>query len=122
MASGFAERQQSGNFSQLQKADAILRPLLGADRIDRSLRSVRYQMHVARCPIYRDLAGFDFSQSRMDRRQIEQFATHAEGLLPRLPSLINFQRAGPVSFKRAVTPKADSGPPDPGVKCARGAT
>ena len=77
MASGFAEMQQSGNVSQLQMADAILRPLLDAERTDRSLRSVRYQMHVARFPIHRDLAGFDFAQSRVDRRQIEQFATLA---------------------------------------------
>ena len=77
MASGFAEMQQSGNVSQLQMADAILRPLLEAERTDRSLRSVRYQMHAARFPIHRDLAGFDFAQSRVDRRQIEQFATLA---------------------------------------------
>ena len=77
MACGFAEMQQSGNVSQLQMADAILRPLLEAERTDRSLRSVRYQMHAARFPIHRDLAGFDFAQSRVDRRQIEQFATLA---------------------------------------------
>ncbi|EIT71307.1 IstB-like ATP-binding protein [Hydrocarboniphaga effusa AP103] len=41
------------------------------------MRSIRYQMHVARFPIHRDLAGFDFEQSKVDRRQITTFATTA---------------------------------------------
>ncbi len=32
-------------------------------------------MHVARFLIHRDLAGFDFEQSKVDRRQIMAFAT-----------------------------------------------
>jgi len=34
-------------------------------------------MHVARFPIHRDLAGFDFDQAKVDRRQISGFATTA---------------------------------------------
>jgi DNA replication protein DnaC len=39
------------------------------------LRSIRYQMHSAKFPVHRDLAGFEFENTKVDRRQIEQFAT-----------------------------------------------
>lgn len=51
--------------------------MVQAEQTDRGLRSIRYQMHAARFPIHRDLAGFDFEQSKVDRRQIEPFATLA---------------------------------------------
>ena len=41
------------------------------------MRSIRYQMHTARFPIHRDLAGYDFDQSKVDRKQISSFATTA---------------------------------------------
>ena len=53
----------------------MLQQLVQAETTDRAMRSIRYQMHVARFPIHRDLAGFDFEQSRVDRRQITSFAT-----------------------------------------------
>ena len=58
-------------------AEWIVRHLLEAETTDRALRSVRYQMHAARFPLHRDLAGFEFEQSKVDRRQIETFATLA---------------------------------------------
>ena len=48
-----------------------------AEATDRAMRSIRYQMHVARFPSHRDLASFDFEQSKFDRRQISTFATTA---------------------------------------------
>lgn len=42
----------------LQVEDAQLRHLLEAERTDRGLRSIRNQMHAARFPVHRDLAGF----------------------------------------------------------------
>jgi DNA replication protein DnaC len=51
--------------------------LVQAEATDRATRSIRYQMHVARFPIHRDLAGFEFDQARVDRRQISGFATTA---------------------------------------------
>jgi len=74
MAGAVAELVQA---SQQQLAETVLRPLLHAERIDRGLRSIRYQMHAARFPIHRDLAGFEFDQSKVDRRQIDAFATLA---------------------------------------------
>lgn len=40
--------------------------LLAAESAEREVRSVSYQMKVARFPAHRDLAGFDFSQARAD--------------------------------------------------------
>ncbi|MDE0838807.1 MAG: ATP-binding protein [Kiritimatiellae bacterium] len=48
--------------------------MLKAESTDRATLG-RYQMHVARFLIHRDLAGFDFEQSKVDRRQIMAFAT-----------------------------------------------
>lgn len=76
MANGYAELQQHGG-TAIAEADWLLGHLLQAERVDRSLRSIRYQMHAARFPRHRDLAGFEFEQSKVDRRQIEQFATSA---------------------------------------------
>jgi DNA replication protein DnaC len=75
MAQGYVELQQNGSPAHLQQADTILRPLIQAEGTDRAMRSERYQMRSARFPIHRDLAGFDFEQSKVPHRQIEQFAT-----------------------------------------------
>ncbi|TDR38420.1 DNA replication protein DnaC [Tahibacter aquaticus] len=77
MASGYAELQHQSPASHLQMTDTLLRSLLHAERTDRGLRSIRYQMQAARFPVHRDLAGFEFDQSKVERRQIEQFATLA---------------------------------------------
>ncbi|OYU45584.1 MAG: ATP-binding protein, partial [Burkholderiales bacterium PBB4] len=44
-------------------AESILDSLLKAEVAEREVRSVNYQVKVARFPAYRDLSGFDFSQS-----------------------------------------------------------
>ncbi len=44
-------------------AQSILDSLLKAELAEREVRSVNYQMKIARFPAYRDLSGFDFAQS-----------------------------------------------------------
>jgi DNA replication protein DnaC len=44
-------------------AQSILDSLLKAELAEREVRSMNYQMKIARFPAYRDLSGFDFSQS-----------------------------------------------------------
>lgn len=44
-------------------AQPILDSLLKAELAEREVRSVNYQMKIARFPAYRDLSGFDFAQS-----------------------------------------------------------
>lgn len=46
-----------------QNAESILDSLLKTEVAEREVRSVNYQVKVARFPAYRDLSGFDFSQS-----------------------------------------------------------
>jgi len=77
MANGLAEVRESGATGSLAGAEWLVEHLLKSEITDRAMRSVRYQMHAARFPIHRDLAGFDFEQSKVDRRQITTFATTA---------------------------------------------
>ncbi|MGH8561187.1 MAG: IS21-like element helper ATPase IstB [Nevskiales bacterium] len=75
MASGYAELLENGGDATISSSQWLIEHLLKAETTDRAMRSVRYQMHVARFPIHRDLAGFDFEQSKVDRRQIQTFAS-----------------------------------------------
>lgn len=49
-----------------QQAVPILATLLKAEVAEREVRSINYQMSVARFPAYRDLAGFAFTDSQVD--------------------------------------------------------
>lgn len=49
-----------------RQALPILETLLKAEVAERDVRSINYQMKVARFPAYRDLAGFDFQQGSID--------------------------------------------------------
>lgn len=62
MASAVAElsEQSAPAFKQVEP---VLGVLLKAEVADREVRSINYQMKVAKFPAYRDLASFDFSQS-----------------------------------------------------------
>ena len=77
MAGCYADWIEQGSTGGLTTSEALLTQLVEAETTDRALRSIRYQMHVARFPIHRDLAGFDFDQAKVDRRQIDRFATTA---------------------------------------------
>lgn len=60
---------------QPQAPEVWLKRLIEAEAVDRQARSLRYQLHIARFPIHRDLAGFDWSESGVSRGQVEQLAT-----------------------------------------------
>lgn len=49
-----------------QQSLPILETLLKAEVSEREVRSINYQMKVAKFPAYRDLSGFDFAQSAVD--------------------------------------------------------
>jgi DNA replication protein DnaC len=55
----------------------LIEHLLQAENTDRGMRSIRHQMNAAKFPVHRDLAGFDFESSKVERRLIEQLATLA---------------------------------------------
>ena len=50
----------------------ILGDLLKAEIAEREVRSIQYQIRLARFPTYRDLAGFDFSQSSVNEALVRQ--------------------------------------------------
>ena len=53
-------------------AQSMLGQLLKAETAEREVRSVGYQMKVARFPAYRDLAGFNFSHSEVNEALVRQ--------------------------------------------------
>ena len=55
----------------------LIEHLLQAEHTDRAMRSVRHQMNAAKFPLHRDLAGFDFSSSKVDQALVKQLATLA---------------------------------------------
>lgn len=46
--------------------EPLMSELIAAELAEREVKSLAYQMKAARFPAHRDLAGFDFSQSRVD--------------------------------------------------------
>ena len=55
----------------------LIEHLLQAENTDRGLRSISYQMNAAKFPAHRDLAGFEFESSPVDRNLVGQLATCA---------------------------------------------
>ena len=54
-----------------QQAVPVLEMLLKAESSERDVRSINYQMKVAKFPAYRDLTGFDFGQSTVDEALVK---------------------------------------------------
>ena len=50
-----------------QQAEPVINTLIKAEVADREVRSINYQMKIAKFPAHRDLAGFDFTQSQVDQ-------------------------------------------------------
>ena len=49
-----------------KRAEPLLNDLIKAEVAEREVRSINYQMKAARFPAYRDLAGFEFTESAVD--------------------------------------------------------
>lgn len=78
MADSYVELKNqgaSGATASLESSEWLLRHLVEAESTDRAIRSISYQMHTARFPVHRNLAGFDFSQSKVDEPLISRLAT-----------------------------------------------
>ena len=74
MAAAWSELMSSGRQAAMEEARWLVEHLLEAEATDRDVRSIRYQMHAAKFPIHRDLAGFDFEASCVDKSLILQLA------------------------------------------------
>lgn len=54
-----------------------LRRLIDAEQVDRQTRSLKYQLRVAKFPVHRDFAGFDWAESALEEAQLRQLASGA---------------------------------------------
>jgi len=63
-----------GNSAGLQASRWLVEHLLDAEHTDRVMRSIRYQLHTAKFPVHRDLAGFEFEQSKVDQQLIRDLS------------------------------------------------
>ncbi len=73
MASTWADLVEQ-NGAELAGTRAVLEQMLRAEAADRATRSVEHQMSAAKFPVHRDLAGFDFEVSPVDRKLVTQLA------------------------------------------------
>jgi DNA replication protein DnaC len=69
-----------------EQAEPVLAMLLKAEASEREVRSINYQMTVAKFPAYRDLTGFDFEQSPVDEALVKslhrcQFLEDAQNIV-----------------------------------------
>lgn len=74
MSSAWADMVNQGT-TPTEPFKWIIEHLLQAEFTERSMKSVRHQMTVAKFPVHRDLAGFDFSSSTVDQTLVKQLAT-----------------------------------------------
>ena len=74
MVSAWNDLTAQGGLAALDASRWLIEHLLEAESTDRVMRSISYQMKAARFPLHRDLAGFDFGQSCVDRRLISELA------------------------------------------------
>ena len=74
MASAWSDLMAQGTTST-ESSRWLIEHLLQAETTDRAMRSVSHQMNVAKFPVHRDLAGFDFGSSKVDQHLVKQLAT-----------------------------------------------
>src|SRR5512134_1077680 len=70
MAQGLAELLADPS-RQIQPPEQWVKLLIEAERVDRHARTLRYQLKVARFPIHRDLATFDFQESALSEQRLK---------------------------------------------------
>jgi DNA replication protein DnaC len=74
MASAWTDLTTQG-LTSTETSRWLIEHLLQAEDTDRAMRSVTHQMNVAKFPVHRDLAGFDFESSKVEQALIKQLAT-----------------------------------------------
>jgi len=74
MASAWTDLMAQGT-SSTASSKWLIEHLLREEHTDRAMRSVSHQMNMAKFPVHRDLAGFDFGASSADQNLIKELAT-----------------------------------------------
>ena len=77
MVGAWGDLVAQGTLGSVEASRWLIEHLLEAEQTDRAMRSISYQMKAARFPVHRDLAGFDFAQSKVERRLITQLSDFA---------------------------------------------
>ena len=74
MAGAWADLVEQGGDTALEASHWLVEHLVQAEGTDRAMRSVSHQMHAAKFPVHRDMAGFDFEVSPVDRKLVTTLA------------------------------------------------
>jgi len=76
MAEAWSElRAESPQRKQALSPEIALSQLIKAEIADRQMRSLKYQLKIAKFPIHRDLVEFDWNETPLSQQQVEQLAT-----------------------------------------------
>jgi len=62
---------------QTHRPESWMERLIAAERTERQLKSLRYQLKAARFPIHRDLLGIDWTETPLSQAVVEQLASAA---------------------------------------------
>ena len=73
MAATWADLSEQRS-AEIEAARWVIEQMLRAETTDRAARSVSHQMNAAKFPVHRDIAGFDFEASPVDRKLVMQLA------------------------------------------------
>ena len=74
MANAWADLLEQGGSAELASSRWLVEHLLQAEEVNRHMRSIAHQTKAARFPLHRDLAGFDFEVSQVDKTLIFKLA------------------------------------------------
>jgi len=74
MAGAWVDLIDQGGNAAVDSSRWLVEHLLQAEATDRGMRSINHQMHAAKFPVHRDLAGFDFEVSPVDRQLVHSLA------------------------------------------------
>ena len=77
MAGAWSDLVEQGGNAGIESSRWLIEHLLQAEGTDRSMRSVSHQMKAAKFPVHRDMAGFDFEVSPVDRKLVTTLGTTA---------------------------------------------
>jgi DNA replication protein DnaC len=74
MVGAWEEIIGQGASATIESSRWLVEHLLDAEHTHRVIRSISHQMHTAKFPVHRDLAGFDFEHSKVDHGLITDLA------------------------------------------------
>lgn len=74
MAMAWADLVEQGGNAELQASRWLIEHLLQAEAVNRHMRSIAHQTKAARFPVHRDLAGFNFEASQVERALVHKLA------------------------------------------------